>query len=149
WPPKVAVSAKIARDGWTLFAVRDEIAPRSWQTLDGDLALAGRGDEAVDGRWQRTVPATAGRHYTFLADYRARQVATPERGALAGVIWLDASGKKVGQPESPVTSPHSSKNGAPVLTGTYQAPEKTAQARLELHLRWAPQGEVVWHDPRL
>ena len=59
------------------------------------------------------------------------------------------SGKQIGQPEYPVTSPHGATNGATVLTGTYQAPEKSAQARLELHLRWAPHGEVVWHNPRL
>src|SRR5439155_17136031 len=149
WPSSVAVPSRNARDGWTTFAVRDEIAPRSWQTPDGDLALAGRGDEAVDGRWQRTVSVTAGRYYTFRADYRAKQVATPERSALARVVWLDAGGKQVAQPEYPVTSPHPATNGATVLTGTYQAPEKSTQARLELHLRWAPQGEVVWHNPRL
>src|SRR5262245_50713417 len=131
WPSSAAVPSRNARDGWTMFAVRDEIAPRSWQTTEGDLALAGRGDEAVDGRWQRTVPVTAGRYYTFRADFRAKQVATPERSALARVVWLDASGKQVNQPEYPVTSPHAA-NGATVLTGTYQAPEKTAQARLEL-----------------
>jgi sugar lactone lactonase YvrE/predicted amidohydrolase len=149
WPSIVTVPSRTARDGWTLFAVRDEIAPRSWQTPEGDLALAGRGDEAVDGRWQRTVPVTAGRYYTFRADYRAKQVATPERSALARVVWLDASGKQVAQPEYPVTSPHAATSGATTLTGTYQAPERSVQAKLELHLRWAPQGEVVWHNPRL
>jgi hypothetical protein len=49
---------------WSVFAVREEIAPRSWTEPDGQggmrLGLAGRGDDAVDGRWVREIPVTAG-----------------------------------------------------------------------------------------
>jgi predicted amidohydrolase len=36
-----------------------------------------------------------------------------------------------------------------VQTGTYRAPESAARALLELHLRWAARGEVVWRNARL
>ena len=86
------------------------------------------GDEAVDGRWQRTVPVTAGRYYTFRADYRAKQVATPERSSLARVVWLDASGKQVAQPEYPVTSTHKATNGATQPGGRAMARASTTKS---------------------
>src|SRR5687768_2899361 len=52
-----APDAADAPDGWRPFAVRAEIAPESRVVRIDDgtyaLVLAGRGDEAVDGRWQR------------------------------------------------------------------------------------------------
>src|SRR4051794_19198494 len=147
-----------APDGWRPFAVRDEIAPKaSVEPADSAggsylLALAGRGDASVDGRWQRTVPVSAGKFYDFRADYRAERVATPARSVLARVVWLDAAGKQVNQPEFPMTSPATAPakaDGWRVLTGTYQAPAKAAAARLELHLRWAADGRVVFRNARL
>lgn len=144
-----------APDGWRAFAVRDEIAPKS-SVEQGDggngylLVLAGRGDPSVDGRWQRTVPASAGKFYDFRADYQAERVATPARSVLARVVWLDAAGKQINQPEFPMTAPAAApSDGWRVLTGTYQAPEKAAAARLELHLRWAADGRVTFRNARL
>jgi predicted amidohydrolase len=68
---------------------------------------------------------------------------------LARVVWLDAAGKQVDQPEYPMTSPHPSKDGWTVLTATYQAPPRTTKAQLELHLRWAAHGEVLWRKANL
>ncbi len=139
-----------APDGWRTAAARDEIAPRSWVERDGQayrLGLAGKGDEAVDGRWERTVPVAAGKCYVFGAQYIARDVATPTRSVLARVVWLDAAGKHAQRAaEYPFTSPVLSVQGWSTITGTYRAPEKAVQARLELHLRWAPAGEVLFRD---
>ena len=93
----VLVSPSCAEDlgGWSVFAVRDEIAPRSWTEPDDSgglrLGLAGRGDDAVDGRWVREVPVEAGASYAFVAEYRIRGVETPERSVLARVVWVDGS----------------------------------------------------------
>jgi predicted amidohydrolase len=62
---------------------------------------------------------------------------------------LDAKEKQLGQPEYPMTSPHRTKDGWTVLTGTYQTPARAARARLELHLRWSARGEVLWRNPGL
>jgi predicted amidohydrolase len=152
-----AAWAADAPDGWQRYAVRDEIAPRFWveeardqvAPLPYGLGLAGRGDDAVDGRWLRTLPVTAGKHYLFRAEYRARDVATPARSVLARVLWFDAEGKQVGEAEYPLTSPRPTEDGWAVVTGTYQAPAPAAAARLELHLRWAAHGQVVWRGAGL
>jgi predicted amidohydrolase len=142
-----------APDGWRPFAVREEIAPASSFSRLGDgayaLALAGRGDDAVDGRWQRRTPVAAGKYYVFRAEYRAENVATPARSVLARVAWLDAAGKQIGQADYPLTGSQPTADGWRVLTGTYQAPEKAAEAQLELHLRWAADGRVLFRNADL
>lgn len=140
-------------DGWHPEAARAEIAPRSWVEFEKEgyrLGLAGRGDEGVDGRWARTVPVTAGKYYVFRATYRAKNVAAPTRSVLARVLWQDAGGKPVQRAaEYPFTSPLRAADSGSTITGTYRAPEKAVQAQLELHLRWAPQGEVFFRDAEL
>jgi predicted amidohydrolase len=148
-----AQAQEAAPDGWRPAAAREEISPRSWVERDGPgyrLGLAGKGDEAVDGRWARTVPVAAGKCYVFSAQYRARNVATPTRSVLARVVWRDGAGKPAQRAaEYPFTSPHPTEDGWSVITGTYRAPEKADQATLELHLRWAPEGEVLWRNAAL
>lgn len=144
-----------APDGWKTFAARDEIAPRFWVERPGAassaylLAMAGRGDESVDGRWSRTVAVGPNKYYVFRAEYRASEVATPERSVLARVLWLDGKDKQIGQAEYPLTHPDRARDGWATVTGTYQAPDKAARAKLELHLRWAPKGEVRWRGAGL
>lgn len=153
----LAQDAEPARDGWHTYAVRDEIAPRFWVVRDPkltgpqaySLGMAGRGDEAVDGRWQRRMPVTAGKHYVFTAEYQAKNVATPTRSVLARVLWFDAAGQQVGQAEYPFTSPHRRSDGWKTLTGIYQAPAQAKQGQLELHLRWAAHGKVFWRGAEL
>jgi predicted amidohydrolase len=142
-----------APDGWQTHAARDEIAPRSWVDRPADssyvLGLAGRGQASVDGRWRRRVDVSAGKYYVFRAEYQAEHVATPTRSVLARVTWLDAGRKQVEQPEFPLASPQPASGGWRVLTGTYQAPPKTAAAQLELNLRWAPEGKVLFRNIEL
>src|SRR5262249_7939275 len=104
----------------------------------------GRGNAAVDGRWVRDVPAQPGAYYTFAAEYLGRDVETPSRSILARVVWLDAQGKEVGRPEYPGERPGATVGGGHAPAGAYQAPAKAARAGLELHLRWAPRGDVLW-----
>ena len=142
-----------APDGWKPFSVRDEIAPAS-SVVGGSggayaLRLEGKGDAAVDGRWQRRVPVEGGKFYVFHADYHAERVATPSRSVLARVAWLDARGKQVEQADYPLTAPQANPDGWRLLTGTYQAPAKAAEAQLELHLRWAPEGRVLFRNAEL
>jgi predicted amidohydrolase len=141
-----------APDGWRTESPRAELAPeyRIERTGGGTalqpcvLVQAGRGDPSVDGRWIRTVPVKEGNFYQFAVDYTARNVVSPQRSVLARVVWLDGQGKQVEMPEYPVTSPHPKPDGWTALTGIYQAPKKSASARLELHLRWAAKAEVRW-----
>src|SRR5512143_916362 len=74
-------------DGWKPYAVRDEIAPRPFSERDPSgglvLGLAGRGDDAVDGRWVREAPVAPGKTYAFRASWLAKGVASPSRSVLA------------------------------------------------------------------
>src|SRR5512139_1904143 len=88
-----AAADAASTDGWKPYAVRDEIAPRSFSERDERgglvLGLAGRGDDAVDGRWVREVPVVPGKTYAFRAAWRAESVASPDRSVLARLVFLD------------------------------------------------------------
>jgi predicted amidohydrolase len=135
---------------WSVFAVREEIAPRSWTEPDGQggmrLGLAGRGDDAVDGRWVREIPVTAGAPYAFRAEYRPRGIETPRRSVLARVVWLDGAGTGRKAMEYPMVAGLPGEDGWTALVGSYRPPEGTIAARLELHLRWTARGEVLWRN---
>jgi predicted amidohydrolase len=147
-----ASAEPLSTDGWKPFAVRDEIAPRSWAERDAEgglvLGLAGRGDDAVDGRWVREVPVVAGKTYAFGASWRALGVASPARSVLARLVWLDASTQPMRPMEYPLAGAPGPDGWTPVA-GTYRAPEKAARARLELHLRWTAAGQVLFRDADL
>jgi predicted amidohydrolase len=65
---------------------------------------------------------------------------------LARVVWSDAKRKQVGPAEFPLTSPHHLTDDWTAVTGLYLAPTGAAEAQLELHLRWAADGEVLWRN---
>jgi predicted amidohydrolase len=136
-------------DGWRPFAVREELAARSWSERDGAgrlvLGLAGRGDDAVDGRWAREVPAVPGKTYRFTAACRPQGVASPARSVLARLVWLDAAGSALRPMEYPPAGP-ALPDGWAAVGGVYRAPEGAARARLELHLRWTASGQVRWRE---
>jgi predicted amidohydrolase len=145
-----------APDGWRRYSARDEIAPRFWVERSEEsagkkaylLGLAGRGDAAVDGRWQRRLPIHGGKFYEFTAEYRAQKVATPARSVLARILWFNAAGKQVEQAEYPVTAKNDN-DGWTAVQGVYQAPAAASHAQLELHLRWAADGKVLWRSATL
>jgi len=139
-------------DGWKPYAVREEIAPRSFSERDARgglvLGLAGRGDDAVDGRWVREVPVVPGKTYAFGASWRALGVASPARSVLARLVFLDAAGEPMRPMEYPLVGAPLPDGWTPVA-GVYRAPEKAARARLELHLRWTAAGQVLFRDADL
>ena len=141
-----------APDGWRFVAAREEIAPKRAVVRDDQgygLSLTGTGDRSVDGRWVRRVPVTGGRHVVFAARYRAKDVETPTRSVVASVLWYDAKGKQVEQAEFPLTVPGADARGLHRMTSTYRVPDAAREAQLELRLRWAPSGEVVFRDVSL
>ncbi|MDH7570595.1 MAG: carbon-nitrogen hydrolase family protein [Armatimonadota bacterium] len=138
-----------APDGWQTYSVRPHLSPRFWVVRKGDgylLAMAGTGDEAVDGRWQRRQPVVPGKHYAFAAQCRVSRVETPARSVLTRLRWFDAQDKQIGPTEYPSTAPSPSRDGWVAFSACYQAPDQAATAVLELHLRWAPRGEVFWRN---
>jgi len=84
---------------------------------------------------------------------------------LARVLWRDDTGKEVqrhegvvtnfsrgvvasAEPEYPrdMTGKGAGNDGWAEMSGVYEAPPGAMQARVELHLLWAPNGNVQWSD---
>ena len=140
-------------EGWRFVPVREEISPKYWVVGAGSsgygLGLAGKGDRAVDGKWVRRVGVAGGGHVVFNARYQAKNVDTPLRSVVASVLWFDARGGPVERAEFPLTVPVADGQGWRRVTATYRVPDAAKEARIELRLRWAPAGEVVWRDVEL
>jgi predicted amidohydrolase len=150
---------------WTTGAPRVEIQPEfafnATGGVDGKGAFVIRADgrEGLAGYWRKSFPVSGGKHYRFEASYLAKGVAVPRRSVLAELHWRDADGKHVpldepqvkgylhgwkatAETEFPATLP--GRNGWTTSADTYQAPSRARQLLVELHLRWAPAGEVQW-----
>jgi len=155
-------------DQWTTVAPREEIRPqfqhRETGGKSGQGALVIRADEreGLHGWWQKTFSVTAGRYYRVSAWRRTENIAVPRRSVVARVLWHDDSGKEVKRREGVVTNfslgvvasaepefPRDSgvgEDGWTEMSGVYEAPPGATQARIELHLLWAPNGKVEWSD---
>jgi len=135
-------------DGWKFESQRSDVAPRyavdKKTNFDGKptLVLRGGGKDFAAGYWYKVVPAQAGTFYKFQTHYKSSGVDEPHRSILARILWQDESGKIKGFREYPATSPQQNKDGWRVIEQSYQAPEGTRSARLELHYRWDADGAV-------
>lgn len=150
---------------WQGVAVRPEIRPEFRTLPNGHLVIMSDARPGLDGHWQRTFPVEGGRWYRFSVWRRATGVEIPRRSVLARVHWRDsalqavrhdAAGAQSFAPgEKPVAEPEYPVDGATdaegwtELSGTYHVPARAARAIVELHLRWAPGGQVEWRDVRL
>ena len=112
------------------------------------LGISGIGTKGMDGRWIREVPVEPGNTYEFTTQYKAEQVDVPQRSILTRLIWTDSKGNRVGTPEFPATAREPAADGWTNISGTYTAPPDATGATLELHLRWAPEGQVLFRDTR-
>ena len=106
--------------------------------------------------------STGGEAYRFQAHYRAENVAVPRRSIVAEIHWRDARGQKVPLDEPAVSGylrgatamaetefPDDAGDGQPGLDRGLRhlpGPSRATQAVVELHLRWAPGGEVRWRE---
>jgi predicted amidohydrolase len=139
---------------WKFESQRDAISPRwyvdSKTTVANEptLALAGNGKDYVDGHWYRTVAAEPGRYYTFQTTYKTHDVEEPDRCVQARLLWLNEAGKQLDFAEYPVTT-SSKSDGWSQIEKVYQAPEGTANAKLELHYRWDANGSVNFTAAKL
>jgi predicted amidohydrolase len=160
-----------APDGWETAAPREEIRPAfAYEPKggpDGKGAFVIKHDqrEGLDGWWTKTYPVVGGKHYRFRALGQIRDVSVPRRSVLVKLHWRDAEGKKVALDEPAVSgylrgSTPMAETEFPATKGTdargwtefsdtYRAPSKAARAVVELHLQWAPGGEVRWGEVAL
>jgi predicted amidohydrolase len=158
-------------DGWTTVAPREEIRPKFQRTETG--GKSGRGAfailaderEGLHGWWEKPFPVTGKQFYRFSVWRRTENITVPRRSVLARVLWRDETGKEVkrrygvvtnfaqnvvatAEPEYPrdLVESNASKDGWVEMSGVYEAPSGATEARVELHLLWAPKGSVEWSD---
>lgn len=166
------VPAAEAPGGWTTASPRDEIQPRfAYQAQDGvdgqdAFVIRTDGREGLDGCWTKTFPVTGGQPHRFETFFRATNVALPRRSVGARLLWQDAAGRPVPSDE-PVVSGYLISKSKPLasaefpttkaprpdgwteISDTFLAPRLATQAKVELHLQWAPQAEVRWSKTSL
>jgi predicted amidohydrolase len=164
-------STNLASRGWTTATPRDEIRPAfSYERAGGPggediFVIKHDRRPGLDGCWTKTFTVRGGQHYRFTVRYQARGVALPRRSVVAKLDWRDAHGHKVALDEPTVTSylrgaTPQAESEFPTTTGTdadswtelsetYRVPARAARAVVELHLRWAPGGEVRWREATL
>ncbi len=154
--------------GWSTAAPRAELVPAfAFEAKGGRKGTAGfiiRADqrEGLDGYWQKTFPVQGGKYYAFESSYKARRVPVPRRSIVAKIQWQDDQGRQVPLDEPVVTSylrgatglaetefpapKKTNSDGWTEMDGVYHAPSKATRAVVELHLQWAPGGEVRWSE---
>jgi predicted amidohydrolase len=153
-------------NGWEPGAPRDEIRPLFAYDLRGGPEGAGcfiiRADqrEGLDGYWKKSFPVQGGKSYLFSALFQANRVLVPRRSVVVKIHWQDEKGRPVPLDEPTVTNylrgatglaetefPAPRKtvaDGWTEMAETYRVPSKATLAVIELHLQWAPGGEVRW-----
>lgn len=141
-------------DGWTTWAARAEIAPRTFvdkvhaRGRAGSLAISGNSNAAVYGGWEyRAQQIEAGRWYRLTAYYRAEGLQDERLQVVARLDWAQADGKRAGQPDYGyrVTPDGEWRR----VTLEAPAPAGAAAARIQLFLQNAPSATVWWDDVSL
>jgi predicted amidohydrolase len=137
--------------GWSVWSARSELAPRAYvdqarrrQAL-GSLAISGNRNPAVYGGWEHTVAGVqAGKWYRLVAYYQSTGLDYEPLQVVSRLDWAGADGKRVGQPDyAYLTEPQGDWRR---VTLEAPAPEKAAQAKIQLFLQNAPDGTVWWDE---
>jgi predicted amidohydrolase len=129
------------------------------------LSIRADAREGLHGWWEKTFDVIPGRHYRFSAWRKIENVSVPRRSVFARILWLDQAGHAVqrtsgvvtnyssgvaasAEPEYPrdITPKGITKDEWAEVAGVYQVPPGAVQARVQLHLLWAPKGSVKWSD---
>jgi predicted amidohydrolase len=110
------------------------------------LVIAGNGEAISDGRWAKSIALPQGSHVSLTARFRATNIEMASRNVLASLVWLDEKGNATGNQEFASTTAEPDAQGWRRVNSVFPVPSKARQARLELRLRWAANGQVEWRD---
>lgn len=146
--------------GWSAVSPRDEIRPQFSTGDNGSLIITHDHREGLDGRFEKSFPVKGGTYYRFQTKRKTTGVTHPRQSCLVRIVWQDDQGKGVrmdtapdyltpglpmpsAEPEYPADGTTDAA-GYTTVSGHYRAPSKAASAIVELHLQWAPGGQVEW-----
>jgi len=137
--------------GWTTWAPRHEIAPRTfidtvhYRTRPGALAICGNSNPAAYGGWvyqaQGIVP---GKWYRFQAYYRQEGASNERNQVIARLAWQRLNGKRAGQPDYAYQLHRDGEWNR--LTLDVPAPEAASSVAIQLFLANAPSATLWWDD---
>jgi len=137
-------------EGWLLWIPNPASAPKAgvdtavFRSRPDSLALAAQGDTEVLGGWERTVPGVReGQWYRLAVHYRAAGLEAERRQVVARLDWLNADGKRAGQPD--YAWRFSNEGGWRRLVLEAPAPRAAVAVKLQL-LLWASRRGKVWFD---
>jgi predicted amidohydrolase len=168
---RASTPTNLIDESWQTAAARDEIRPEfafdphGGRAGSSSLEIFSDTREGLSGYWFKTVSVHGGEHYRFSAWHKAEGVPLPRRSVVARILWQDDDGKSVppdgatvstvlkgwaarAEPEYP-DDQNLNPQGWCEAKGVYRAPGQATRARIELHLRWAPQATVHWSDVSL
>ncbi len=138
--------------GWSRWAARDEIAPRTYvdpvigRGEPGSLAISGNSNAAAYGGWRKRVEGVSPGHwYRLTAHYRSTAVPNEQLQILSRVDWLRADSKRAGQPDYAYRVEPAGGDWKRV-TLEAPAPPEAASLNIELYLQNAPLSTVWWDD---
>jgi len=137
--------------GWTTWAARPEIAPRTFvdsvhhRSGQGSLAISGASNASEYGGWEFQVSGVnPGKWYRFTAYYRAEGVEYESQRVVSRLDWGAANGRRAGQPDYPYQV--SPAGDWKEVTLDAPAPPDATTVKLQLYLANSPQGTVYWDD---
>jgi predicted amidohydrolase len=150
---------------WVLHSMDPALAAEGEKTDDGGLTLTASDHEGITGYWENTFPVEGGKWYRFGTKRKAAGIAYPRRSCVVRVEWSGSGGRAVtsqepvnttyfgdvstmARPEFP-RDQETTADGWTCIEDTYRAPLDATNVVVQLHLRWAPGGEVQWAEPAI
>jgi predicted amidohydrolase len=137
--------------GWTSWAPRSEIAPRTfvdpvhYRKTPGSLAISGSSNPAVCGGWEHQVQGIrTDQWYRLTAYYRAEGLDYEPRQVVARLNWLSPAGKRAGQPDYAYKVTREGDWNRVMLEAP--APTDATAVALQFYLWYAPRATVWWDD---
>jgi len=137
--------------GWTAWAARPEIAPRTFvervhsRGEAGSLAISGNSNAGAYGGWECSAGGIkAGQWYRLTAYYRLDAPRHESLDVVARLDWVNAKGGRAGQPE--YAWQVGTEGEWRRITSQAPAPEGAVAVKVQLYLRNAPYTTVWWDD---
>ncbi len=141
-------------EGWGLWIPNEATAPEArvdtatYRSRPGSLTLIAAGATDVLGGWERTVQGIeAGQWYRLIAHYRAEKLEAERRQVVVRLDWLNADGKRAGQPD--YAWRFTIEGGWKRLVHEAPAPRGAVAVKLQLMLWAARRGRVFFDDVSL
>ncbi len=129
------------------------------------MVLSSPDEQGAAGFVENSYPVDGGEWMEFKVERKASRISYPRRSCVVRIEWYGEGGKPVSSSES--VSPdyfgtttttarpefprdrETVPEGWTLVSDRYEVPADAVKAVVQLHLRWAPGGEVAWRGAQL